>query len=603
MIASMSTPPACRAPEVMAQMRAATGGDAWKGILETTAFGQVTISGLRGSARVDNDLVRGRYARHFDVAGMGSTAEVYDGATTWAQDISGGVHPYDTPFARVRVITSAYLIRHAYFDAGADATYTCTGTRIVEGRSVIVIRVHPQGGIPADLAIDAQTHLLASVSERLPLLSDDGVTRYGDYRTVDGLVLPFSISRGTETLPADGYVLSVTHYRLQPYVSRLNYAKPIAPDNAKMVGHAKFSKVPMLLEGRQLIVFASINGHAPMPFILDTGGHAILTTLAAKSLGLQGRGAGQSGGSGAGRISTQYTHVASVRVGDAELLDQPFLVIPYPYSFYERGKKAPLAGIIGLEAFERFAVRLDYGDRTVTFTPLASYRHDGSGTGVRLRFEDQEDMPVVGAAADGHVGLFGTDTGNAGILILFGEFLKHAGLLDEYVGGVKTIGQGTGGSNSGRKETLRRFTFGGQEMHDVLTNFTQMTSGSFSSYTEAGNMGFSILSRFIPTFDYADEILYLDPELRATPFGANRSGLHFEKNGPEAYDIDVVDPGSAAAASGIVAGDRIVAINGRDASNYSWADLVAIVGEPVGTKLLLRVQHKKSKRDVSLVLR
>ncbi len=359
----------------------------------------------------------------------------------------------------------------------------------------------------------------------------------------------------------------------------------------------------MLLEGRQLIVFASINGHAPMPFILDTGGHAILTTQAAKSLGLRGRGAGLSGGSGAGTISTQYARVAGVRIGDAELLDQSFLIIPYPYSFYERGKKAPLAGILGLEVFERFAVRIDYGDRTVTFTPLASYRHAGSGASVRLEFEDQEDMPVVNAAADGHAGLFGTDTGNAGVLILFGDFLKRTGLLDEYSGGVKTIGQGTGGSNAGRKETLRTFAIGGRELQSVVSNFTQMTSGSFSSRTEAGNLGFSILSRFIPTFDYANAALYLDPEVRATPFGTNRSGLHFEKNGPEAYDVYLVDPGSPAALAGIVTGDRIVAINGRDASNYSWADLVAMCGQPAGTKLLLRVRNKTTARDVEITLR
>jgi hypothetical protein len=212
-------------------------------------------------------------------------------------------------------------------------------------------------------------------------------------------------------------------------------------------------------------------------------------------------------------------------------------------------------------------------------------------------------MPVVNAAADGHTGQFGTDTGNAGILILFGDFLKRTGLLDAYVGGVKTIGQGTGGTNAGRKETLQRFTIGGHEMDAVLTNFTQMTNGSFSSHTEAGNLGFSILSRFIPTFDYADQTLYLDRELRATPFGANRAGLHFEKNAPEAYDVSLVDPGSPAASAGIVSGDRIVAINGHEASNYSWADLVAMCGEPPGTKLLLRIQNKKATRDVSLLLR
>ena len=212
-------------------------------------------------------------------------------------------------------------------------------------------------------------------------------------------------------------------------------------------------------------------------------------------------------------------------------------------------------------------------------------------------------MPVVNAAADGHVGLFGTDTGNAGTLVLFGEFLKRAELLSQYAGGEDTLGQGTGGSNSGHKETLRRFSIGAREFHDVPSNFTQMTGGSFASSTEAGNMGFSVLSRFIPTFDYETQVLYLDPESRATPFGVNRSGLHFEKSAPEALDVRLVDPGSPGAAVGIVTGDRIVAVNGKDASNYSWADFVALVGEPAGTKLQLRIVHGSTPRDVMLILR
>ena len=603
MFVASLTPPACRAPYVLAQMRAAIGGNAWTNVAETSVVGDVTISGLRGSGRLDTDLAGGRYAERFDVPRMGSSAEIYDGATTVAQDISGGVHPYDTPFAHERAITSAYLDRRAYFDPRARATIACIGTRISGGRPVVVIRVLPAGGIPAELAIDAQTHLLQSVSERLPLPMDDGITRYADYRIVDNLVLPFSISLGTSASAADNFAFSVTHYDVLRHARDVDFAKPVPPDDVRMLGGTASTIVPMVLEGRQLLVWASIDGHPPMPFILDSGGHAILTTLAAKSLGLHAQGAGASGGSGMGTISTQYTYVRSVRIGSAELIDQHFLVIPYPYSFYERGKQTPLAGILGLECFERFAIRLDYGDRTVTLTPLLAYRHERRGATANLMFEYQEDMPVVNAAADGFPGLFGTDTGNAGTLILFGDFLKRTGMLARYSGGQKTFGQGTGGINMGHAQTLRRFSIAGYALHEVAANFTQMTNGSFASRTEAGNMGFSILSHFIPAFDYSTGTLYLDPERRATPFGVNRSGLGFAKNAPGAFDILAVRAGSAGAAAGIEPGDQIVAINDKGASNYSWSDLVALVERPAGTRLQLRIERKGTRSNATLVLR
>jgi hypothetical protein len=598
-----SAAPACHARDALAQLRSATGGDAWNGVSETTADGRATIAGLRGTGRIDVDRVHGRYAQSFDIAVMGRSAEVYDGTTIWARDISGGVHPYDTAFARERAVTSAYLMRRAYADPHTDATISCLGSQTEAGRPLTVIRVQPRGGIPAQLAIDAQTHLLASISERFPLPGDDSVTRFADYRTVDRLVLPFSISLGTKTSPSDGYTLDVRRYTILPRVRDVDFVRPAATGDTRMIGTATSTTVPMRLEERQLLVWASIDGHAPLPFILDTGGHAILTTLAAKSLGLAAQGAGQSGGSGSGTIATHYTRVRSVRIGDAEVLDQPFLVIPYPYSFYERGKRTPLAGILGLEIFERFAVRIDYGDRRVTFTPLSAFHHGKAGTAVPLMFDDQEDMPVVRAAADGHPGLFGTDTGNAGVLILFGDFLDRTGLSARYSGGLKTTGQGTGGSNTGQIQTLHGFTLGGHDMHNVRSLFTHMASGSFASSTQAGNFGLIVLSRFLPTFDYGSQTLYLDPERRATPMLRNRSGIGFQKNTPGAFDVVQVIPGSAAAGSGIVAGDRIVSVSGKPATNYSAADFSDLVTAPRGTRLALRIEHAGSVRDVTLVLR
>lgn len=591
--------PQCDAALTLSRMHAAIGGARWNGITQINAYGTATVSGLRGTARFDDDLVRGRYARRFQIAVMGFDAEIYDGSTIWAQDISGGVHPYDSPYAREQSVTNAYLARRGYFDPRSAASFACMGTRVDNGRSQVVIRVQPNGGSPAELAIDAQTNLLASVTQRAPL--ERSVATYADYRTVDGVVLPFSISAGTAKDPTDDYAFTVMRYELRRDVRSADFSKPVAREAVRMLGGAASSTVPMMLEGRQLMVWASINGRPEMPFILDTGGHAILTATAAKSLGLTAAGAGKSGGSGAGTISTAYARVRSVRIGSAELLDQPFLIIPYPYSFYERGKRTPLAGILGLEVFERFAVRLDYGDRTVTFTPLSTFR-DARGTPVPITFESDPDVPMVDAAADGNEGLFGVDTGNAGDLILYGPFLERTGLDTRYAGGTLVVGHGTGGTNTGRLDTLRTFTIGAHALHGIEADFTNMKSGAFSAWTQAGNVGFSILSRFVPTFDYARQVLYLAPAQRATPIPPNRSGLGFTKNEPGAFDVILVKPGSAAASAGIVAGDRIVAVNGKIAADLSRADLVSIVTRAPGTIVSLRILHSGATRDVTLTL-
>lgn len=60
---------------------------------------------------------------------------------------------------------------------------------------------------------------------------------------------------------------------------------------------------------------------------------------------------------------------------------------------------------------------------------------------------------------------------------------------------------------------------------------------------------------------------------------------------------------SAAATAGIVAGDRIVAIDGKSAADFSRADLLGIVTQAAGTVISLRVLHSGTTRDVTLTLR
>ncbi len=598
-VAAASFTFACGAAAVLGQVAAATGGASWKGVSEVVASGRLTSSGLLGTAQTYDDLRDGRYALRFRLPVKGTSAQVYDGHTVWARDISGGVHPYDSWYPRARAVTEAYLTRRAYLDPHEITGAACVGVANGASAPVAQVRLVPHGGIPATLSIDTRTHLIDSVAIRTPITTD--LTTFADYRQVGALVLPFSISFSSTYEPANADRIEVTRYTIAPRVGAADFARPAARVSARMLGETGSTTVPILLEGRQLLVWASIDGRPAMPFILDTGGHAILDTVAAKALGLRAVGAGVSGGAGAGTIALQYARIKSVRIGDAELLDQPFLVIPYPYDFYERGRKAPLAGILGLEWFERYAVRVDYARRSLTLTSLPAFRYEGHGTSVPMRF--QEDMPLARASAEGHDGSFGVDTGNAGVVVLYGDFLGRSGLLAKHARGYTQLGKGTGGANSGRIETLSRFAIGGHTLPDLGAYFTQMKSGSFSSWTEAGDLGLTVLSRFTPTFDYADQTLYLDPAAHPLVIPPNRSGLTFEKNRPSAIDVLAVRPNSAASELGIIAGDQIVAVNGREARDLSRADFLDAVTAPAGTALQLTIAHGAATRTVQLVLR
>jgi hypothetical protein len=598
MFAIIAAVAACNAAALLAQVAAATGGAAqWKSIGEISARGTLASSGFSGTAELHDDVRAGRYASTSVLPVKGTTVEVYDGNAVWARDISGGVHAYDSWYPRARAISQAYLTRRDYLDPHTYGVITCDG--FAANGAQQLLRVEPRGGIAAVLAIDTQTHLLDSISILTPITTD--VTTFGDYRQTGALMLPYSISLGSAFEPENADRIAVTHYDVSPIVHGADFAKPASLPNARMTGNAGSTSVPIALEGRQLLVWASINGRAPMPFILDTGGHAILDSVAAKMLGVESFGSGVSGGAGSGTIALRYARVSSVRIGDAELLDQPMLVIPYSYDFYERGRRIPLAGILGLEWFERYAVRIDYVGKRLTLTPLSKFSYRGNATRVPMHF--QEDMPLARASADGHDGDFGIDTGNAGLLILYGDFLRRTGLLAKYAPGQTVRGQGTGGANSGTIQTLADFSIGEHAIPNISADFTQMKTGSFASWTEAGDLGLTVLSHFTPTFDYANETMYLEPLAHPLVIPRNRSGLSFAKNEPKAIVVVAVRPNSAASAAGINSGDRIVAVNGKDAENFSGADFVDLVTAPAGTRLTLTVKRGSSTRDVTLVLR
>ena len=384
-------PVVCDPKALFASVRTASGGTAWTNVAETIATGIVLDSGLTGTTTVAVDVRDGRSAIHDDLD-LEKLTLVFDGNIVWQMDSSLGVHRLDAPDARRAALSDAYLARHGYSGDGSGATFECLGERTDATRVFDLVRVTPAGGRPIDVWIDRSAGLIDRTAQQAP--TDLITTTYRDYRPVDGVMLPFEMSHGDGT-PGGTTIRRFSQYRVLQQAQAADFIRPPEPANQRIANGAK-AVVPLSVENGETLVEATINGRGPFPFILDTGGHAILTRDAAVALGLQMRGEGQSGGGGEGKIGLQFTRVSRLAIGAAQIDDIPFLVIPYERDFSDRGAgKPPLAGILGLEIFERFAVRLDYGRAHMTLSPLVSFKYTGSGSALRMSF--QEDIPLVKA--------------------------------------------------------------------------------------------------------------------------------------------------------------------------------------------------------------
>lgn len=587
-----ATEPSSTSETLLRQMRQAYGGDHWAAAGVLVANGNESSDGLDGPLDSVVDLRTGYNVEHTD-NGVFASANGCDADGCWHLGISGMVHGYDSAEAARTAATENWLGRFGFlFPRHVPAIYRVLPDTLQDGRRYQRLEATPAGGHAVTLWIDPSTHRVERAIWRESFMI--ATRRYADYRHVDGLWLPFRIASAMSTLTGgsdSASVDTIQRYRVLANVPAERLQRPDATvHNVSMAHGTTRATSPMRLEGGMLLVRASINGKGPLPFILDTGGHAILTTDAAKKLGLATRGAGSSTGSGPGAMSTAYTKVAHLTIGDADIQDQTFLVMPYPYSFYERGGREPVAGILGLEIFQRFAVTFDYDHHQLVLQPFDHGAAPPPGTGTSLPLFFTDDMPLVDAAMDGRHGVFGVDTGNSGKLLVFPQWAAREGLFARYAKGSPRPTGGVGGMYTSHVSHARSLQLGDARIDNLLIQLTRADAGATGNPTEAGNIGQDVLSRFNVHFDYRRRRMYLAPRAQPSTIHYATAGFAVAKRQehPDRFIVGwVLDDGPAAQA-GLKKDDAITAVNGTPATQLSSRDLRNLANNrPDGTHLRL----------------
>jgi hypothetical protein len=492
------------ARSLLEALKAASGGAAWDRPGEILAEGRKTSFGLEGTYAASEDLASGRFARRADY-GLFANAEGLDADGRWRMDNSGGVHPLDSDEAVEVARAEAFLARRGYLHPErGDADYVRLDPQTQGGTTYQRIAATPRDGRSVVLWLDDGGRRLARAtiarSNRVETLTFD------DYRPVGGLQLPFRISVDDGDQSETG-VASIARYRMDP--AGESPARPPPRADATLAGRAPAWLSLDRLSGLPLVE-ARIDGAAPMLFVLDTGGHDILTPDAVKTLGLHTLGQGFSLGAGAGSTPTQFAKAARLAIGGTELKDPSFIVLDLDLGqgIGPDGKAAPIAGFIGLELFERFAVTLDYARGELRLCRFETAASDQPGTPIRFA----DDLPLVRAAVAGQPGWFQLDTGNNTRLILFKAWVEASRLSDALgPSAAHVVGAGVGGPvifHDGKPQTL---TLAGVEVPGVEVLLAGDDMGGLSGRFEAGNIGESVLRRFNVSIDYRRERLVLAP--------------------------------------------------------------------------------------------
>jgi len=320
--------------------------------------------------------------------------------------------------------------------------------------------------------------------------------------------------------------------------------------------------------------------------VLDSGaGMTVIDARLAERLELAPGGAVTATGAG-GTQAARFVGGFELVCGDLELALRSAVCLDLSAVTAAVGRDMPL--ILGLEAFERFVVDIDYPNARVAFRPREGFAYAGPGRTLPLFAGPGRIREVEASVEDLPPARFTLDTGARG-LALFGTYTDAQRLLEGRTPLSERESTGVGASFPTTVGRLRAFTLAGYRLADVPCGFARREEGVFASETHAGNLGASVLSRFRVIADFSRDALHLEPapDWDSRPFTKDRLGLgaRFEDG---ALVVRHVAPGSPAARAGWESGRRIRALQGEPLEAASWSATLRRWAEaPAGTRVRL----------------
>lgn len=198
-------PPDPRVRTLLAEMRAACGGDAWDRVRGWHETGRVD---LPGGVSLPYEAWHGlgspptaAYVNRVD--GRVVRQAGYDGSVQWQVGPDGQVAVATDAAALRKRRRDAYLSSFGWFFPGrVPAAFVLLGSRDHGGRSYDVLQVTPEGGDSAELWVDRETRRVGR------LVAAPEYAELSDYRTFAGVCTP-TVGRQGDGDPAHALVIHV----------------------------------------------------------------------------------------------------------------------------------------------------------------------------------------------------------------------------------------------------------------------------------------------------------------------------------------------------------------------------------------------------------
>ncbi len=587
--------------EILAKHLEALGGaEAIRAVHTITIHADIEILGMGVTGSMESQSVMPCFYHSVLSLGFFNVKQGYDGSRIWRVDPNRMLLILKDEQSIRDQVTRCIIDSYSYLFPRDDLSMRAAGIDTIDGTACAVIELEPEGGAACRLYIDSDTYLL----KRLSMDTGSGALHetYGDYRKIDGLMAPF-VSRLHQ--PAMNQTVEI-RIRTLTVNEQIDPVLFLPPSSA--------AKDYMFLEGSSatLIPFTYYENHIYLPvrfagsdaevmFMLDSG--ASMTVVDSTFTVEMGFPIGERlVGAGAGGTANFYmTKVPGFSIEGVSFDEQT--VIAYPIrQIMSRFVDVEVQGILGYDFLSRFVTQIDYERTLISFFEPDSF---GISPGtVDIEAPLRHNVFSIEAALDSiYLGTFLIDTGASNSMLQKSFADKHR-LSDDREGMEITI-LGAGGEEDALLARFDSFEIGDFTVENPVFALSETESGIAAFKDISGIVGNDILHRFRLTLDYKHQRIYLEPNgLFDEPFIKDRSGIKCERNEDGRVTIYSVIPGSPGNEAGLMEGDEIVSIEGRDVADIERLDeIFEILRDSDRKALQLEIIRDGKRSRVSLFLR
>ena len=572
----------------------AVGGlDRLQSLVSSRSEGRVRYDGLEGTFK-HWDARPLQYRTEEDYAVI-SQIEGDSGEFTWLFDTNGQLLVLRDEATLKRRQIALRLDRYEHLDP--DSPYfrvQFAGTVDIDGRTCYeLVLTNTVNSDVGHFFYDTETMHMAKSIHRQPDMEIHSI--YGDYRQVQGLMLPFY--QHSRFLPWEKEEETwVTRLTLdEPVAPELFQPPPVRKDYTFQDGGAS-ATVPFQLMENLMYLPVTVAGDTGY-WVLDSGASmSLIDAEYARELGLDIQGSIKGYGFG-DLFELNFVDIPEHQVGPIRFGSQKFYV---SRGLTDRSYEPRIFGILGYDFLSRFVVEVDYDRQRVTFHDPEFFSYKGPGVTIDAPLKYRTfSLPVT---LDGKESPWTVDLGSYHSSIHYPFAEKH-GLLERK--GVDIVSQGMAGLSHETNVRFDCLAIGPFRLDRPIVAIPKEKGKGATALGEVGgNLGNSTLRNFHLFLHYPEQRLIIEKgDYFNRAFPPDRSGLLIGRSGLNHPMVSFLAKDSPAVRAGLVEGDIIVEMAGRKIGpNHPVLPLRELLRGAVGTKVEMKVRREDKTVSGTIVL-